>query len=433
MPVEPIDSNTCTLEQGDSMRNAHGLRVAVLGNMDSYGYRLCKWMRQLGVDAELLLLGAADRNERSRPENVDRQLANGYPDWIKQWQRFDGRLATLAGSYDVAVSIGTSGLKAVTKVGSLPVAHLANGPDVFDRPFQYPLPSGELAQRWDRLRSRLFANRNARQARGQTIDVRQSLNKVAAIIADFEPVIRAANQLGYGHKVRVWAFPEDVQGNCERVDQTLLRELNRQYRRSERVLIWLSRVNYKDPASNHYKGTEYFLSSLRRLIRDDGLNIRAVVAAHGNDAAEFQREAEDAGINDRIDYLPHLPLWKLLTYLSIDNGIVCDEITSGTFTLSGIARESLSVGAALVTCVDQRLMRLCYGLDAPIATAHDETTCYEQLHELCMLAPDVFRARRESTRDWAMCHLEKTAVMPRLLTLLREMAWLSKFQECNAK
>ena len=33
---------------------------------------------------------------------------------------------------------------------------------------------------------------------------------------------------------------------------------------------------------------------------------------------------QDAGLTDTIDFVPHLPYWQVLTYLSLQNAVVFD-------------------------------------------------------------------------------------------------------------
>lgn len=403
-----------------------GLRIAVIGNQGAYGYRLCRWLRELDEDARLILLSGADQEERDEIRNYAGAVSGGAEDWIAEYTLYDERFARLAQEFDVVLSVGPSGLKVANRAGGLPFVHFSMGSDLFEFPTAYTLPATALGRFVDRLWHRCCASPMQRALRTSAINNRLALQRVSAVFSDFRPAIQAAEQLGIREKLRLWALPEDVARNRRWIDQQLLKELTARYCQYQITPLWLSRVNFVEQDSGHYKGAEHFLKALETLYRERPGQIRAVVAGHGSDHQEFRRRAAAAGIDTIIDYVPHLPLQKIFAYLALPNAILCDGLTRMRNTTSGLTREAVSVGAPLVTHVDPELMRFEYGSDLPIYWACDEQTCFHALSRYADMSHDERNARREQVAEWAAKHLDFRVIMPQLIRVLREQVYLRR-------
>lgn len=400
-------------------------RIAVIGNQGSYGYRICNWLRRMENDAELFLLEGADRQERDLPENVDRALEGGYPSWIHQVGRFSSELSEVARRFDVGLTVGPSGLKAITRLSDLPVVHFAMGSELYSMPTSYTPPDSRFLQWLDKVKYRFLKSEKERGARAVALHARKSYRQARRIIALSQEAVQAAWQIGEGSKLCIWPFPEDVEGNRRRIDPALLQQLTEKYRQYDRVFLWLSRINYRDKEAAHYKGTDHFLDAYEALVAEYPGRVHAVVGDHGFDGEAFQADVDRRGIANSIDFVSHLPFWKLITYLSIPNAVVCDQIVKRD-CVTGLVRECLSIGTPAMQCVDQALMRICFLSALPVVSAEDRDTCLAAMKYFVDMSAEDFTEKCKTISTWSANHLDFRVIIPRLVLLLREVCYLEQ-------
>lgn len=396
-----------------------GMKVAFVGNQDNNAYRLCKWLRETGVDAHLYLI-RQERGPRSRPEFVDRRLADKYPDWISQYDD-KGRISLLLPSklaksieadYDIVITSGASGLLASRHFRRLPVVHLTLGSEVSD----FPL--------------RLFRFTASLPWRGAAWLMRRALRRVNRIITlGFWPEMKALSKLGLLNKTVAWGTPEDAKNNQTLVNRELLDRLNLRYSRHDRVFVWLSRLNFRNPAAPEYKAPEKFLEAFERIALTDKRNVKAIIGEHGDDLEAFKELVRAEHLEPYVDYVPHLPLWELLTYCSIENAVVVDvpNMAHGHI-FGGLAREALSVGAVLIHAWDENLISLHYGEGCPVVKAIDAESCRDAMAGLLDMGDDEFRRLKKRSADWARGHLHYEKYVARLAELLRQTIYCESFR-----
>lgn len=389
------------------------MKIAFVGNQGNNAYRLCKWIRKHGLDCHLYMLG--DTNRRSFPEAVDRELeGTGYPEWI---HRYDDRkkfwflirsasASEIENCYDIVVTSGFRGLIVARHLKNIPIVHEVLGSEVIRLPLMLTMPGATLSQRTG------------------SFYYRSAIKRVNRMVSLMRPTVTSLNRLGQVEKLRLWGFPEDVVGNQKRVEQRLLGELNAKYEGYNRVFLWLSRLVYRNKTTHEYKGPERFLESYGRILKENKYKVCAVIGAHGPDAEAFKRLVRDKGLADHVEFVSHMPYWKLLTYLSIQNAVVFDEINLIKGELSGMARETLSVGGVLVKTLDKDLVEICYGPGCPIINAHDEQTCFEAMRKVLELKEAEFMALKEQNHMWAMENLHYPKAVERFIDILRETIYL---------
>lgn len=395
-----------------------GLRIAVIGNSGAYGYRLATWLRRVGYNASLITICGKDRHERDRIENIDRDLP-AMPTWVAEFDRFDTRFRVLHRDYDVGLTVGPSGLKAVTEIPSLPIVHFVMGSEIHGLATQYRRPTTSLGRWLQGGFYRFFRPPDERRKRGVALHFQRAFDRVGVVLAVHRAMVSAAHDLGLGKKLQSWAFPEDVDGNARRVDQRLRATLHRKYAGNRRVLLWFNRVNLRDPVLPKYKGAELFLEILRQLVDERKHDVRAIVGTHGDDVELFKQRAHDLGVAGSIDYVGHLPFYELLTYLSLDNAIVCGPLNSfGVF--EGIVRESTSLGAVSVGVFEESLIERHYGPHCPLALVADAPGYFRVLNDLINLDTAEFRLRQSEILQWAREYLDYSVLIPRLAEILNE-------------
>jgi len=385
------------------------MKIAFVGNQDNNAYRLCRWIREKGVSADLYMM--RKQHARSLPENIHRELKeSGYPPWIHTYDntryfwflKHDRVVTHIEENYDIVVTSGGNGLLVARKLRHIPIIHLSLGSEVTELPFL------------------LFSLRAKWRERLASILLREGLSKADRIITGFRPTIKSLMRTKYHHRVRMWGYPEDVVSNDSLVDRTLQKELNAKYSKYDKVFMWLSRINYLDTSSSAYKGPERFIAALKKIVFMNQYNVRVVIGTHGSDVQEFKTLIADEGLEGYVDYVPHLPYWKLLTYLSTANAVIFDEIDKEKGELSGIAREALSVGAVTVKAIDRDLIQNGFGRGCPVIDAHDVQTCYDAMAKMLNCDTEEFQRLRKVNVKWAHEYLHYKNNIPKFLEILQE-------------
>lgn len=391
------------------------MRICVLGNQDNAGYRFANWLRARGHEADLYLMTHWE-SERSNPAAIDRSLATeGYPSWIHRFHNsiphvlFGGspEIAEIERGYDAVLVIGSMAMTVAYRIKKIPVVCLSTGPGVLGviRMFdQYGLKYRAF---WTLMR----------------FHMRRSVRSCAKILVHYDPELSSLKQLGELGKAQFYGMPEDVAGNRGRVDRQLLDELTTRYGAYDRVFVWLSRVDYTDPSTPMYKGTDKFIRAAAQVIQE-GANVRLLIGAHGHDSERARALVEELGIADHVDWVPHLPFWKMLTYLSIPNAIVFDELTPLNAVSSGMLREALSVGAVVVRSYSPLLTNAGYGSDAcPVHHALTQADTYGQMKTA--LAWDAAHLKDEQRRSlcWAERYLDPSTRIDMLVRILEEVMY----------
>lgn len=362
--------------------------LTFVGNQGNNAYRLCKWLRESGV--ETVLYCFPNPNERSDPNSVDQDFELATSSWVKELTASDTEeINHIIQTSDVVVTSGASGLQFIEHLRDAKfLTHFSLGSEVTEWPMMQFRPNCDD----DSLRL-------SQQAHA-------GLQRADQIITGFRPTMKTLARLKLTHKTQICGYPEDVQDNVNRVDPALLAELNARYSKQRRVFLWLSRVNFISKELSNYKGPEKFLNAFERVRAEHGETVIALVGDHGLDVDAFKQLIADKGLSDAVEFVPHLPFWKLLTYLSIENAVVVDELDEQKGELSGMAREALSVGAVCIKTIDSALMQICHGDGCPILHASDEQTCFDHMSEVIEQSDESFALLKQRSRDWAMRSLD---------------------------
>ena len=426
--LPPVNPGVREKQRGMTIPNEACPRIAVIGNAGSYGYRLCRWLREYSDTASLILLRGKDNHERDLPGNVD-ECANDA-NWIHEYNRLDERFHTLDKHFDVALTVGPSGLRTATMLNSLPVVHFAMGSDLHGTTLEFPPSRNNVEGLCQRVYYRLFKSHGERSRRTTALSYQEGLRSVRAIIAVHPPMVNAAVQLGHQDKIRAWPFPEDVMENQRRVDQEELSQLNRRYENCDRVCLWLSRLNSARSTDPAYKGADVFLEAFSQVVGSGDVQVRAVVGEHGEDVTEFKAQAESLGVAKHIDYVPHLPFRRLLTYMAIQNAVVCGPVNQHA-VFEGLIRESTSLGTPSISSFNPKLLTTVYGDNCPLSTADNIETYANGLSQLARMSAEQFSDLRVRVLAWANKSLDTTCLVPYLIRLLSEAVYLDSLSKLN--
>jgi glycosyltransferase involved in cell wall biosynthesis len=370
-------------------------------------------MRAKGIDAHLYMLKGTSPL-RSLPELIDKELASAYPDWIHICDRFlyvPGKLREkIQNDYDILVASGEAGIGSAYNFKLPVICYILGSEGIWGRFFRTTKPSGSLSR---------SIKRSVR-----TYLCKKAIKKCEKIITGYDPIILSVHSIGQSPKQLFYGFPEDVIGNRQRVDKSLLKRLDDRYHKYDKVFLWLSRVNFTDRRNPAYKGTEKFLAAVEKLINNDHPNIKIIVGEHGLDWQLLKRQIEEKRLSSYFDYVPHLPYCELLTYLSIDNAIVFDELVDRCGELSGIAREAFCVGAVMVKSLNETLTSLSYGPDCPILDASTVGETYKRMRQVLSWNEAQVKQKKAEINKWAMAHLHWEKQIDRFINILKGVVYI---------
>ncbi|NLX99498.1 MAG: glycosyltransferase [Rhodopirellula sp.] len=392
------------------------MKVALVGNQDNIAYHLCKWMRKEGVDAHVFLI-RRDRDMRSQPQLVDPQVAQIRPEWLHDYDeggamwllRSPRRARRIEDAHDVVVTCGASGLVVASHFRRAPVMHVTLGSEVSD--FSQRLWKWNTPLAW----------------RGVSLLSRRGLRRARAIITTgYAPELAALRRLDCLAKVRLWAMPADFDTNLGRIDQDLSARLRLRYDGCNKVFMWLSRLNFLDPSAHNYKAPEKFLEAFGQVIAQGKWNVRAVIGDHGTDNEAFKTLVREQGLEDHIDFVPHLSFTELLTYANLPNAVVFDYITPRGGGLYGLDREALSVGAVLVKAIDPRIVGLLFGDGCPILSVTDAQSCRQAMTRLLECTQEQFETIRRDYALWARGHVHYVEPVRRFVRMLNELDYCAR-------
>lgn len=384
--------------------------IAFVGNQDNNAYRICKWIRQRGIDVHLYLF-CKENPDRSLPELVDVDLSDGYSRWIHQyddtgtfWPLKRRAIARqIDRRYDLVVTSGATGLLAAGHFRHAPVLHLTLGSEISEFPLW--VWRSKLSLKW----------------RAASFLMRRNLKRVARVVTmGFRPELRALEALGHTGKTVVWGWPEDPEGNRRRVDRAQLAELSAAYAGFDKVFVWMTRLNFTDADSVEYKGADRFLDAFEMLVRDGDHKVKAIVGAHGYDVEAFKDRVVAKALGDHVDYVQHMPFHRMMAYLSIPNGVVVDVLDAERgHIFGGVVREAMSLGSPVITAMDSDTIVQCYGPNCPIIKADDVQSCHEGMVRVAGMDDEEFTRLGQSGGRWADEYLQYDRRVGELMNIFR--------------
>lgn len=396
------------------------MKIAFLGNQDNNALKTAAWMREHDYEVDLYLVSSAPRDlpEKFRPE----WTPGARSDWIRstaleQVEASFARIRTYyAGhpdlkaldeaGYDIVVSFGVSGLYYGNHIRKTPRVHYNLGSDFTMRPF-------------------IFQRKNVRQLASDFLCwplARRALKHARRLFTSMPVAMDAMDRLGHFDKLIAYGEGEvfgDVPGVG--LDPTRVAELHDQYGSVDRVFLWLSRINYRDPAHIADKAADKFLHGLAAVAAVNP-NVRAVVGEHGFDVAIYKALAAELNVDHLIDFVPHLPLWELRTYLAMPNSVIVDCLAPMTSSFGGLVRETIGQGALMIRYYDQAVIELVYGPHCPVMHAQSQEAVTAAMQELAALEPAVFAERRARMFEWGRQFMAFDVRVPILVAELEAAA-----------
>jgi len=390
------------------------MRVLFLGNDDNLNFRMAKWSREFGVEADLWVIQPPD------PYRGDIKLLipeGPLPGWVRDVPigdffakaRSPGAFGKfIDDNYDFIHVCGPASLIASRSL-QRPVGFLCDGGEVGDLPF--PFKKGyALSQGNRRITTRVK----------YAVYTRAALKRVRFIIDSYDAHTHLYKNLGLTNKVVYRGVACDIQADRALVNKPLLAELTAKYRSADRTFMWFSRLNFSDPKSVIYKGADRFLEALKTILPElrDG-RVRLVVGKHGNELSEFLKLVEASGVSPYIDWVGHLSASELLTYLSLPNAVLFAEFGDHLRELTGIGRDAAVAGTVTVSSARPEYLERQYGNKSPLIHAITATDLAQRMREVIDMPDDKFQALRADMRRYGETSVDYHALMPRYYELVQ--------------
>jgi hypothetical protein len=389
--------------------NGRPLRVLFLGNDDNYNYRMAKWSREFGVEADLWVIQPADPL-RGDIRLLEPDLDGRFPAWVMDVPLGDGRLAALwpggigrriEETYDFVGVCGTASLMASLRL-RCPRGLTAIGAEIGDLPF--PFKPGYATS---------MGTRPMRYNVSIALLVRAALRRLDFIIDSYQAHDNAYERLRLNEKRSFRGMAADCAGERARVRRELLDQLVAKYGAAQRVFMWFSRLNFTDPDALIYKGAERFLQALEAVLPAlESGRVRVIMGKHGNELAEFMQLVDRSPAKPYIDWVPHLGAPELVTYLSLPNGVLFAEFGATQRELSGIGRDAASIGTVTVSSAEPQSMERQYGVAGPLLRALTTEEIAGQMRDLIDMSDDKLRSRQAAMRQFGEAAVDYHAHIP---------------------
>jgi hypothetical protein len=371
-----------------------GVRVAFIGNQGNNAYRMCKWGRSMGVNAHLYHCPKKYNKVRSMPELIDPELASGYPNWVTVldgggrpdvFKHYPSIVDHIHRRFRAIVTSGEWGVQELHHFEGPALFHLSLGGDIGDIPWRdWKSIGNSRAQE----RHRLY---------------QESIRRYKAIFTANRESVAKLEGIGLKGQAKIWAHPEDVVHNKSRTDSALLSELSEKYNGVGRVFIWLSRL-IMNPDHYGNKATDVFVKALTRFIsQKPDYSVRVIMGDHGPNRKEIKELIEQQKVGHLIDWVKHQPYTHLLAFLSLPQAVIFDELSPQTNWISGMARDTLSVGGVIVRSIDQEYTEFLFGPGCPILHADSVDLCAERMRQLT--DDSFFQKQKAAASRWAMEYL----------------------------
>lgn len=145
------------------------------------------------------------------------------------------------------------------------------------------------------------------------------------------------------------------------------------------------------------KGTDKMIQAISRLIKEArDTNIILILTTWGEETEKSKSLIAAEGIAHRVLWFPLLPKRKMVEcYRAAD--IVLDQFHIGTFGLA--TAEAMACGKPVITYFDPKIHEWCFEEMPPVVGAHTKEDIFEKLKEL-VKAPHERKRIGQRSREW---------------------------------
>lgn len=381
------------------------MRVLHLGNTGNIAYQVARALRQLGVEATVLV----DRSDfiTGEPSWEDEEcLRNGDNEWIQYYRNttrhhvYLGPLGSfrfpyyhrlqqaldlnkLAASYDILQAYDHDVILCLTQWRK-PFLAFCIGGDLNVTALS-PTMVGWLMRR---------AYRRARLVFYSNINMARAVQQLELERAHFMPL-----------PVDIHKY---IPNQKREAEESLKEQLN-----CSIVLFSPSRHAWS------VKGNDKMLYSFARLQKDEGMqqSVKLVLCEWGEDLHKSRALCEELGLGPSVVWFPLMPKKQLLRlYQGAD--IVLDQFNLGAFGL--ITLEAMACGKPVILNCSLEHARACYPEPPPIIHASTAEEIYNALRRL-IEQPEERLAHGRRARQWVVRHHSSEVVAQKHLDFYKEI------------
>lgn len=214
----------------------------------------------------------------------------------------------------------------------------------------------------------------------------QQANKVIITNPDVLPM---AKRLGLKNYVFI-PHPVDEEKFCPG-ESTVRHKLKQQFGDDLIVLFAPARHDWA------IKGTDKMIWAVARLMREvKGANIVLILTTWGQEIERTKSLISLEGISHRVIWLPVLPKRKMVEYYRAAD-IVLDQFNIGTFGL--VTAEAMACGKPVIAHFDPKIHEWCFTEMPPIIKAYTKEAIFERLKDL-IRDPQARERIGQRSREW---------------------------------
>jgi hypothetical protein len=381
------------------------VKIGIFGNTNNYPYRLALGLRQIGVEATLLV---NRREPLHRPENRDPALAKGYPHWILDCSDL-GEDEFVIESTKLGPALNyllheSSGVllndlgPSLAEVGSVPSIALLTGSDLTYYG-SYEAAKGReagwapdfAASAWGRLASRKWAELVERQRRG--------IRSARGVSFGLPGMIPEADELL--HEIGV---PDDRRFSVYLADTQDLAPEPPPLRRRLRVLNG-ARLNWVEPmpagfTAQDNKRTDIILHGFASYLAAGGEG-ELVLVEKGLHVEQTRQLVEGLHLSGNVRWLREMSLTRFLEEVRAAD-VVCDQLGPSFPGMTGL--DAMALGRPVLANFRLDLLQRQYPDSWPVLNA--ESPDHVCRHLLRMFeSPDERTSLGASAARFARAHL----------------------------
>lgn len=369
------------------------IRVLHLGNTNNIGYEVACGLREIGVEADLLV----DKTDflTSNPQWEHEDLDSH--DWIRYYRNVDRHAVRIGGlrmrfpyfhrleqfrdmmdmvrRYDIVQAYNYDVILCLGQFKKPYVAFCIGG-DLNITAFKKNLVG--LLLRW--------AYRRARYVLYSNINMIESVKKLKLANALFMPL------------------PINTEKYKPCSESALRRELD-----SEIVLFSPTRHDWE------VKGNEKLLHAFAQLVRQSRRSVKLILCSWGRDLDRSRTLCSTLGIEDHILWQPLMPKNELLKFYQAAD-IIIDQFNLGAFGL--VTLEAMSCAKPVILNYDKDFAQACYSEMPPLWYAADS---HEIVHGLTELLENQHKRIElgAKSREWVLKYHDRKRVAYKHLQIYR--------------
>jgi len=331
-------------------------RVCLVGNMNNNNYILAKMLREMGIEADLVLLG--NEYKYFLPEFYNEELKNGYPDWIRKVRWGSGIsffftskneiLKDLKG-YDLYIACNTFSPAFLYKAGLIERTIIRpHGCDIYMIPFWRKL-----------LKNCKFYAKVAfpliyRISQIQRVAIKKCL---AICCLPIGPLYESLQKLNVLDKVVKFGVLIDTSFfNSYKIKE--ITTLHQHQDDVELIIfsptrhVWYKNSIKKCPEAD--KGNNILIEGFASFLKNEKVSALLILVRKGPDVIFSQKLIHKLNLSQNVKWLPEISLNEMVHFYHISD-IVADQFKYGFYGSIGV--EAMAVGKPLLTYINKEHIR----------------------------------------------------------------------------